>query len=60
MKMFFEGKGESIVINEDISVTALDIDGNDVTLAIDAPEGVEIDGSEPGHSKDVTEEWRPM
>jgi len=39
MNVFIQSKGESIVINGDISVTVLDIFGDDVVLAIDAPSG---------------------
>ena len=58
MKVFFQGKGESVVINDNITVTVLDIDGDDVVLAIDAPDWVEIDGNEPSHAQD--EEWSPL
>ena len=47
MRMFFRRKGESVVINGDITVTVLDIDGDNVAMAIDAPEWLEIDGNEP-------------
>jgi carbon storage regulator CsrA len=59
MRTFFRGKGESVVINGDISVTILDIDidGDEVTLAIDAPEWMEIDEVEAGRLEDVLEEW---
>jgi hypothetical protein len=60
MRGFFQSKGESVVINEDISVTVLDIDGDEVVLGIDAPEWVEIDGNEPGRSKGKLEESNPM
>jgi len=56
VKTFFQGKGESLVINGDISVTVLDIDGDDVTLAIDAPEGLEINGKEPSCLKNQSED----
>jgi len=44
VRTFFQSKGESVVINGDIRMTVLEIDGDDVTLAIYAPEWLEIDG----------------
>ena len=55
MSVFVQSKGESIIINGDISVTVLDIFGDDVVLAIDAPEWMEIDGTEPNRSEDELE-----
>ena len=60
MTLFFQGKGESIIIDGEITVTVLDIDGDKVVLAIDAPEWVEIDGREPIGSEDELEEWSPL
>ena len=60
MRIFFQGNRDSIVISDDISVTVLDIDGGEVVLAIDAPEGVEINGQEPVRSEDELEEWNPV
>ncbi len=60
MRTFFQGKGESVVINGDVSVTVLEIDGDEVTLAIDAPEWMEIDGSEASLREDEVEEWSPL
>ena len=58
MRTFFQGKDESIVINGDISVTVLDIDddGDEVMLAIDVPEWVEVDEIEAS----CLEEWCPL
>lgn len=58
MSVYVQSKGESIIINGDISVTVLDVDGENVVLAIDAPEWMEIDGTEPNHSEDELEDWR--
>ena len=60
MRTFFQGKGESVVINGDISVTVFDFDGDEVILAIDAPEWVEIDEFEASPSEDVLEELSPL
>jgi len=60
VKTFFRGKRESFVINGDIKVTVLDIDGDDVTLAIDAPEGLEINGKEPSLLESELDEWSPI
>ena len=59
MKTFFQGKGESVVINGEIRVRVLKIDheGGEVMLAIDAPQWVQIYESEAGRSEDVLEEW---
>ena len=59
MRTFFPGKGESIVINGDISVTVLDLDGDEVTLAIDAPEWMGLDGDGAGLEYEF-ETWSPL
>ena len=60
MNVFIKSKGERFIINGDISVTVLDINGDDVVLAIDAPEWMEIGGNEPSRSEDEWEEWSPL
>ena len=60
MRVFVQSKGESIVINGDIIVTVLDVDGENVVLAIDAPEWMEIDGNDPRHSEDELEPCSPF
>jgi carbon storage regulator CsrA len=57
VRTFFRGKNESVVINDEISVTVLDIDGDEVVLAIDAPEWMEIDVNEASLLEDEVEEW---
>ena len=47
MKIFFQDEGESIIINGDISVKVLEINGDEVVLGIDAPEWMEIEEYEP-------------
>jgi len=42
MKVFVQAKNESVVINDEIIVTVLDINDENVILAIDAPEWVEV------------------
>ena len=42
MKVFVQAKDESVVINDEIIVTVLDINDDEVILAVDAPEWVEV------------------
>ncbi len=42
MQVFVQAKNEAVVINGEISVTIVDILENEVLLAIDAPEHVEV------------------
>ena len=42
MKVFVEAKGESIVINGEIIVTVMDVVDENVVLAVDAPEWIEV------------------
>ena len=42
MKVFVRAKNESVVINDEIIVTVLDVNDDDVILAVDAPEWVEV------------------
>jgi carbon storage regulator len=42
MQVFVQGEDESVVINDEIIVTVLEINGEDVVLGIDAPEWVEV------------------
>ena len=42
MKVFVQAENESIVINDEIIVTVLDINDEDVTLEIDAPGWIEV------------------
>jgi carbon storage regulator CsrA len=60
MSAFFQSKGESIIINGDIRVTVLDIDGDEVVLGIDAPEWMPIEETEPIRSEDELEDWMPL
>jgi carbon storage regulator CsrA len=46
VKVFIQGKNESVVINDEIIVTVLDIDDEEVVLAVDAPEWVGVCKSE--------------
>ena len=43
MKAFLQSQGETIVINGDISITVLKIEGDEVFLEIDAPEWISIE-----------------
>jgi carbon storage regulator len=42
VKVFTRAKGESIVINDEITVTVLEIRDDEVVLAVDAPEWIEV------------------
>ena len=42
MKVFVQAKNESVVINDEIIVSVLDVNDDNVILAIDAPEWVEV------------------
>ena len=42
MRVFLQGENESVVVNGEITVTVLEIVGDEVRLAIDAPEWMEI------------------
>ncbi len=42
MRMFFQEENESIVINDEVTVTVLEIRGDEVILGIEAPEWVHI------------------
>ena len=42
MRNFFLGKDEAVLVNGDIKVTVIDIDGDEVILAIDIPEWMGI------------------
>ena len=43
MKFFSLSEGEGVVIGDNITVTVSDIDGDEVTLAIDVPEWLEVE-----------------
>ena len=43
MKAFLQSQGETIVINDDISITVLKIEGDEVFFEIDAPEWISIE-----------------
>ena len=42
MKVFVQAKNESVVINDEITVTVIEIRDDEVVLAIDAPEWVAV------------------
>ena len=42
MKVFVQAKNESVVINDEITVTVIEVRDDEVVLAIDAPEWVEV------------------
>jgi carbon storage regulator CsrA len=43
VKIFLQAKDESIVINGDITVTVLEINGDEVVLGIDAPGWISVE-----------------
>jgi carbon storage regulator CsrA len=43
VKVFLQNKDESIIINGDITVTILEIEGDEVILGIDAPQWLAIE-----------------
>ena len=43
---FSRSEGEALIIGKNITVTVLEIDGEDVVLQIDYPEGTEIENGE--------------
>ena len=43
MTVFHQTKGESIIINGEITVTVLEIEGDEVVLGIDAPQWFAIE-----------------
>lgn len=43
MKVFLQAYDESIIINGDITVTVLKIEGDEVVLGIDAPQWIAIE-----------------
>lgn len=45
MKVFLQAQDDSIVINGDITVTVLKIEGDEVLLRIDAPQWISIEES---------------
>ncbi len=48
MKVFLQAKDESIIINDDITITVLQIEGDEVLLGIDAPQWLSIEeGPDP-------------
>ena len=54
MKTFSQNIGETVVIDGDISVTIIDIREDEVVLAIDAPEWMEV------REEDVLEALAPV
>ena len=42
MRDYFLSKDETVIVNGDIKVTVIDIDGDEVTIAIDIPERMEL------------------
>ena len=42
MTVFVQAKKESLVINDEIIVTVLEVNDDNVILAVDAPEWVEV------------------
>jgi hypothetical protein len=53
VKAFLQSQGETIVINGNISITVLKIEGDEVFFEIDAPEWLSIEGQPMACSRDV-------
>jgi sRNA-binding carbon storage regulator CsrA len=47
VKLFMLARDESVIVNDYVSVTIVDIDGDEVALEIDCPEWVTIQTIEP-------------
>ena len=59
MKVFLQAQDESIVINGDITLTVLKIEGDQVVLGIDAPKWLAVEeGSEL--QLEITEDAAPL
>jgi len=43
VKIFLQAEDESVIINEEITVTVLQIEGDEVLLGIDAPQWLAIE-----------------
>ena len=50
MRDFYLGKDEAVIVDGEIKVTVIEIDGDEVTLAIDIPEWIGIGETESSHS----------
>ena len=59
MKVFLQTKDESIVINGDITVTVLEIRGDEVVLGIDAPQWLTIE-ERPEFQDEIAGELAPL
>ena len=46
MKVFVQAENESVIINDEITVTVIEIRDDEVVLAINAPEWVDVCGKE--------------
>ena len=54
MKIFFQHESESIIINGDISVKVIEINGDEVVLAIEAPDWMEVNEIEPSRLEECS------
>ena len=52
MKVFIRAENESIVINDEIMVTVLDVNDENVILEVDAPEWVAVYEEETSESSE--------
>jgi len=54
VKIFFQHEDESIIINGDISVKVIEINGGEVVLAIEAPAWMEVNEIEPSRLEECS------
>jgi carbon storage regulator CsrA len=59
MRIFHQTQDESIVINGEITVTVLKIEGDEVVLQIDAPEWIAIE-EQPELLSEITSNSGPL
>jgi carbon storage regulator CsrA len=60
VRIFFQGKGESVIINDEITVTVIELDGDEVILGVDAPEWMELGEIEIGSSEEEARLSNPL
>ena len=54
MRIFFQHEGDSVIINGDISVKVIEINGDEVVLAIEAPDWMEVNEIEPSRLEECS------
>ena len=59
MKLFLQAEDESVIINGDISVTVLRIEGDEVVLGVEAPQWVAVE-ERPAFHCEAAREVAPL